>query len=132
VQQATGCSQNPGHSLFIPDFDMELALSLLVSSSRAALTTDSIISVMDVLLGFETKAVVLGTDDFFCSDVTSTPVTVKFCHKSNRKMTPNIQRDKCNTGCFIMYYGITSGPGSSVSIATGYGLDDPGIKSWWG
>jgi len=24
------------------------------------------------------------------------------------------------------------GPGSSVSIATGYGLDGPGIKSWWG
>ena len=25
-----------------------------------------------------------------------------------------------------------SGPGSSVGIATGYGLDGPGIKSWWG
>ena len=24
------------------------------------------------------------------------------------------------------------GPDSSVSIATGYGLDGPGIKSWWG
>jgi hypothetical protein len=24
------------------------------------------------------------------------------------------------------------GPGSSVGIATGYGLDGPGIKSWWG
>ena len=24
-----------------------------------------------------------------------------------------------------------SGPGSSVGIATGYGLDGPGIKSWW-
>jgi hypothetical protein len=26
---------------------------------------------------------------------------------------------------------ILCGPGSSVSIATGYGLDGPGIKSWW-
>jgi hypothetical protein len=25
-----------------------------------------------------------------------------------------------------------SGPGSSVSIVTGYGLDDPGIESRWG
>ena len=24
------------------------------------------------------------------------------------------------------------GPGSSVGIATGYGLDGPGIQSWWG
>jgi hypothetical protein len=24
------------------------------------------------------------------------------------------------------------GPGSSVGIATGYGLDGPGFKSWWG
>ena len=23
-------------------------------------------------------------------------------------------------------------PGSSVGIATGYGLDGPGIESWWG
>ena len=25
-----------------------------------------------------------------------------------------------------------SGPGSSVGIVAGYGLDVPGIKSWWG
>ena len=24
------------------------------------------------------------------------------------------------------------GPGSSVGIATDYGLDSPGIESWWG
>ena len=24
------------------------------------------------------------------------------------------------------------GPGSVVGIATGYGLDGPGIESWWG
>jgi hypothetical protein len=27
---------------------------------------------------------------------------------------------------------VISGPGSSVGIATGYGLDSPGIESQWG
>jgi hypothetical protein len=27
---------------------------------------------------------------------------------------------------------LISGPGSSVGIVTGYGLDGPGIESWWG
>ena len=27
---------------------------------------------------------------------------------------------------------MTSGPGSMVGIATTYGLDGPGIESWWG
>jgi hypothetical protein len=31
-----------------------------------------------------------------------------------------------------MYYAEASGPGSSVVIATGYGLDGPGIESRWG
>ena len=31
-----------------------------------------------------------------------------------------------------MYYNILWGPGSSVSIATGYRLDSPGIESQWG
>jgi hypothetical protein len=29
-------------------------------------------------------------------------------------------------------YSSLRGPGSSVGIATGYGLDDPGIESRWG
>jgi hypothetical protein len=29
-------------------------------------------------------------------------------------------------------YMMDSGPGSIVGIATGYGLDGPGIESWWG
>jgi len=29
-------------------------------------------------------------------------------------------------------YGIVSGPGSVVGIATGYGLDGPGIEFRWG
>ena len=33
-----------------------------------------------------------------------------------------------NTG----YYHRPRGPGSSVGIATGYGLDGPGIESRWG
>jgi len=32
-------------------------------------------------------------------------------------------------GCFYTFHG---GPGSSVAIATGYGLDGPGIESRWG
>ena len=41
--------------------------------------------------------------------------------------------------CFITLYPVIfkqllqpSGPGSSVDIATGYGLDGPGIESRWG
>jgi hypothetical protein len=30
------------------------------------------------------------------------------------------------------YLLLRTGPGSSVGIATGYGLDDPGIESRWG
>ena len=33
---------------------------------------------------------------------------------------------------FIVQYKQTSGPGSVVGIATGYGLDGPGIESRWG
>jgi len=37
-------------------------------------------------------------------------------------------------GCYNikLLYWSDSGPGSSVGIATGYGLDDPGIESRWG
>jgi hypothetical protein len=31
-----------------------------------------------------------------------------------------------------VFYLYRCGPGSSVGIATGYGLDGPGIESWWG
>ena len=30
------------------------------------------------------------------------------------------------------YFGLPRGPGSSVGIATDYGLDGPGIESRWG
>ena len=33
---------------------------------------------------------------------------------------------------FPMQLGIQSGPDSAVGIATGYGLDGPGIESRWG
>ena len=32
----------------------------------------------------------------------------------------------------MMVYSTVSGPGSSVGIATDYGLDGPGIVSQWG
>jgi hypothetical protein len=64
---------------------MELALSLLVSSSRAALTTDSMISVMDVLLGFVTEAG-FNAADFFCSGDNCTPARI-MQYTGNRKLT---------------------------------------------
>jgi hypothetical protein len=33
---------------------------------------------------------------------------------------------------YIAYINASCGPGSSVGIATGYGLDGPGIESRWG
>ena len=33
---------------------------------------------------------------------------------------------------FAACHTVEDGPGSSVGIATGYGLDGPGIESWWG
>jgi hypothetical protein len=33
---------------------------------------------------------------------------------------------------FIPNYKVSLGQDSSVSIATGYELDGPGIESWWG
>jgi hypothetical protein len=34
--------------------------------------------------------------------------------------------------CFFTILSTTYGPDSSVGIATGYGLDSPGIESRWG
>ena len=30
------------------------------------------------------------------------------------------------------WYTVICGPGGVVGIVTGYGLDSPGIESWWG
>jgi hypothetical protein len=40
--------------------------------------------------------------------------------------------DICSPSRFWICSLQKCGPGSSVGIATGYGLDGPGIKSWWG
>jgi hypothetical protein len=34
----------------------------------------------------------------------------------------------CNVEAILLWYG----PSSSVGIETGYGLDGPGIETWWG
>jgi len=39
--------------------------------------------------------------------------------------------DSCDLYFLLMYF-IYCGPGSSVGIATGYGLNGPGIESRWG
>jgi hypothetical protein len=41
-------------------------------------------------------------------------------HKDDKKVNNNM----------LMYFS-GSGPGSVVGIAIGYGLNGPGIKSWW-
>jgi len=33
--------------------------------------------------------------------------------------------------CLKGMYQVSNGPGSVVGIETGYGLDGPGIESWW-
>jgi hypothetical protein len=43
---------------------------------------------------------------------------------------------KCNyvmltQKCIFLNYCFKCGPGTSVGVATGYGLDDPGIESRW-
>jgi len=38
----------------------------------------------------------------------------------------------CNITGICLFHKSVDGPGSSVGIATGYGLDDPGIESRWG
>ena len=38
----------------------------------------------------------------------------------------------CNYRNLDIASGFNCGPGSLVGIATGYGLDGPGIESWWG
>jgi hypothetical protein len=43
--------------------------------------------------------------------------------------------DNCQPFCICnnsTQYTLDYGPGSSVGIATGYGLDGPGIETWWG
>ena len=39
---------------------------------------------------------------------------------------------KFNAFKIILFLMYTSGPSSSVGIATGYGLDGPGVESQWG
>jgi len=42
------------------------------------------------------------------------------------------QKSAISSRCKIRILCGLSGPGSSVGIATAYGLDDPGIESRWG
>jgi len=49
------------------------------------------------------------------------------------RTSPTIRCCKHTTGTlFKLLFVIRSGTGSSVGIVTGYGLDGPGIESWWG
>ena len=44
-----------------------------------------------------------------------------------------VARELVRYGLYLVgVQDVRCGPGSVVGIATGYGLDGPGIKSWWG
>jgi hypothetical protein len=45
---------------------------------------------------------------------------------------PTCPVSRTRKSVFTSFPGVWSGPGSSVGIATGYGLDGPGIESRWG
>jgi hypothetical protein len=48
-------------------------------------------------------------------------------------MSPRTPRKyTCVSRCSSLSFNLEGGPNSSVSIATGYGLDGPGIESRWG
>jgi hypothetical protein len=51
-------------------------------------------------------------------------------HRDNRHAT--LMSTFYTSICISVSSGYGSGPGSSVGIATGYGLDGPGIESRWG
>jgi hypothetical protein len=46
--------------------------------------------------------------------------------------TCHTQYTSDNSMCIFVFNRTTRGPGSSVGIATDYGLDGPGIESRWG
>jgi hypothetical protein len=50
----------------------------------------------------------------------------------NHKLTGSCFAGFCVSALIHVGMLDMSGPGSSVSIATGYGLDGPGIESRWG
>jgi hypothetical protein len=48
--------------------------------------------------------------------------------KQSLNLNPQLQIIRLS---LMYHYNTNNGPGSSVSIATGYGLDGPGIESLW-
>ena len=59
-------------------------------------------------------------------------------HQTLKYMISNISNSACSCSeiceislIFTSFHKV-GGPGSAVGIATGYGLDGPGIESWWG
>jgi hypothetical protein len=53
--------------------------------------------------------------------------TLKNLYVTKKLTVTNYFLRQFNKSTFLL-----QGPGSSVGIATGYGLDGPGIESWWG
>ena len=51
---------------------------------------------------------------------------------NQRRCVLHVDNVTLNVKAFSVSFPDVCGPGSSVSIATGYGLDGPGIESRWG
>ena len=64
------------------------------------------------------------------SDPGNTEVT--YCGSHPRILFPRGSSRQACCSKFLVPFLDLSGPGSSVGIATGYGLDGPGIESRWG
>ena len=62
----------------------------------------------------------------------STGLTVRFYISSTVRHNSFLRGYKKIIHYLLLYYIPFCGPGSSVGIATGYGLDGPGIESRWG
>ena len=59
-------------------------------------------------------------------------VIIRICHDARshgRKTLIYVYRSSHKFSIILVIF---CGPGSVVGVATGYGLDGPGIESWWG
>jgi hypothetical protein len=61
--------------------------------------------------------------------------TPRTCSTDDLDIQYSSAADRAGTPFFVFLFAVfnsSCGPGSSVGIATGYGLDGPGIESRWG
>jgi len=59
------------------------------------------------------------------------PIMAAILRSTTDTCDKNSSVNSADTFCLALHV-LTGGPGSSVGIAIGYGLDGPGIESRWG